>query len=422
MKDLPLLKPFRGTGQVPLPLGAQLIYAQCRSMERAGAVASRTTVTWELAGALDEAAMIRAMERLVRSRDFLRLQMRDRAGTGTIRMAEPSGLMVEALDGSDLENELAKWSNSAIPQGSPSGMLRIFRLERATYCIGLCGGHELLDAWTIHNLMFTLADLYNMILDGKDDLLPDPPGYLDFAAWHEDICKAGLLDASRDYWQDLLKGSSPVFDAPQDPDTDRHPMAMIQSVLPVDVKVRNNFEAKIRSAGCTIFEGYFTLFNLVLAGITGKQDLLTAFVASLRRIPQAREVEGCLLNRFYIPVHLGPDTDFFSLARQVNLTMKQTKPHCLWPVWQDRDPGGNGYPGVFFHYVPPAEKVVPEFKSLTFSPFRPVIPDFCPLPLAFQVNGDRERPMLIGMAQAGFCGEDWLLDVQEQYVRMMAEV
>lgn len=131
---------------------------------------------------------------------------------------------------------------------------------------------------------------------------------------------------------------------------------------------------------------------------------------------------GCLLNRFYIPVRLSEGEGFAPLVQRVSKTMSQAKTHCLWPVWKDLDPGGTGYPGMFFHYVPPDRGNPPEFNQLTVSAMNPVRHRFWPHPVSFQVTGDPDKPMLAAFGQAGFCSQAWLGTLQDTFIDILARI
>lgn len=422
MMDLSPLTPAPKTGNPPLPAGAQLIFAQARHMEKAGGIPSKTTFCWKVTGPMDEAAMCRAMDVLALNRDYLHLGLATRDKEGVLLEARPEPVQVEAVAPENLAAETLAWSNRKDPE-SPACTLRLLKLKDQDYVIGLSGPHDLLDIWTIDQTLSCLAQLYADDLEGRHAVLSSAPGFRDYSHWYETLLASGRLSASKAFWQDLLADATPVFDLPPAPESDpSHPMAAVPSALPLDPDTCRAFEAKTRAAGGSVFEGYFTLFNLALFKITGKETLLSAFVASLRRMPGLGDVSGCMLNRFYIPVRLTRETDFVSAVQQVSGTLKSAKEHCLWPAWKEIDPQGTGYPGLFFHYVPPVKGEMPAFKDLSISSSAPVMPAHWPLPITFQVMADPKQPMLVAIGQAGFCSKGWLETLQRTCADLMAQV
>ncbi len=422
MINLPPLTPAPTAGNPPLPAGAQLIFAQARFMETANGIAAKTTLYWEAKGPMDEPAMCRAMDFLALNRDYLHLGLAAQGKEGVLLGARPEPVRVEKVDPENLAQEISAWSTQKDP-GSPACSLRLLKQGDQNYVIGLSGPHDLLDIWTIGQTLSCLAQLYADDLDGRPANLFETPGFRDFSHWYENLLASGQLAASQTFWQGLLVGTSPVFDSPPAPESaPGHPLAAVQSALPLDPDICEAFEARTREAGGSVFEGYFTLFNLALSRITGKENLLSAFVASLRRMPGLGDVGGCMLNRFYIPVRLTEETDFSTAVSQVSKTLKSAKEHCLWPVWKEIDPEGTGYPGLFFHYVPPNRGRGPEFRDMTLGSMTPVTPAHWPHPLAFQVMADPKHPMLFAIGQAGFCSKQWLEKLQKTCADLMTQV
>ncbi len=421
MDNLPPLKPGSPAGCPPLPAGAQLIFAQAGHMAKAGIAFAKTTMHWEVTGPMDEGGMCRAMDFLSRSRDFLCLGLENREGIGTLVTATPEPIRIETIAPEDLPGEMSAWSTRQNPASkAPACTLRLFKLGEESYAIGISGPHDLLDIWTIQQTLFSLTRLYNAALD-QQTIPPDQsPGFRDLAAWYDDLLASGRLEASGRFWRNLLDDTAQVFATPPDPSPGTsHPMTAVHSFLPLDPGRCRAFEAGVRAAGASVFEGYFTLFNLTLAKVTGKKNLLSAFVASLRRVPGIGDVHGCLLNRFYIPVRLAGKTDFYAILGQVSGTLKSAKAHCLWPAWKDVDPEGTGYPGLFFHYAPPDKGQDAEFRDLSVSPVKLVRPTHWPHPMAFQVTADPDRPMLFSIGQSGFCTPHWLETLQKTFAEIL---
>ncbi len=411
----------RGASQ-PLPLAAQLLHRQGRTMQRAGAEKANTVISWRFKGQFDHQAMNWALDHLIRAHDMFRIQLESRGEVGMMREGTAAPPPLEAVEDKDLDREMQRWVGAKTPPDHPSCSYRLFRTGPDTCALGLGGGHELLDAWTISNMTFKLAQCYNSILEGGALPKTPDPQYMHFAAWVNTSIKSEDLKPSRQYWESALQNTVPVFAAPLDRDISRHPMAAASAALPLSPDLRDGFEDLVRGQECTRFEGYFTLFNMVLSQLSGKEDILTAFAASVRRQPELRAIPGCLLNRVYVPLQVRAGDDFRTLLRRVHSKLQEAKKHLLWPAWQDVDPQGNGYPGAFFHYAREGELGRPEFKGLECTSSRFYFFDYSPLPLVLQVTEDSKRPMLFGLGQAGFCAESGLEDILHRYARLMKEI
>lgn len=406
----------------PLPLAAQLLHRQGRTMQRTGAEKANTVLAWRFKGQFDHQAMNQALDHLIRDHDIFRIQLESRGEVGMMREITASPPPLETVEDKDLDREMQRWVRKKTPSEHPSCSYRFFRTGPDTCALGLGGGHELLDAWTISNMTLQLAQTYNSILEQRALPQNSGPQYMQYAAWVDTLIKSEELEPSRQFWQNALRNTASVFEAPLDRDNSRHPMAAASTALSLSPDLRDEFEDLVRKQECTRFEGYFTLFNILLAQISGKEDILTAFAASVRRQPELRAIPGCLLNRMYVPLHVQAGDDFKTLLRRVHSLLQEAKNHLLWPVWQDVDPQGSGYPGVFFHYARKGEFGVPDFKDLECTSCQIYFIDYLPLPLVLQVTEDSKHPMLFGLGQAGFCAESGLEDMLHRYAGLMKEV
>lgn len=104
------------------------------------------------------------------------------------------------------------------------------------------------------------------------------------------------------------------------------------------------------------------------------------------------------------------------------LELDAARKHAWWPGWQEIDPGGNGHPDFFFHYVPASENRPVHFEGLEFAQEPLASPSSWPLPLAFQVFDLPGRPFLLVLAQERFCSPSDVEALMSDSVRLMAEV
>ena len=405
----------------PLPLAAQLIYRHSLTMAKSGAAVPKVLACWHLTGTLDERAMTLAVRGLAADHDILRIHVEQQEDRGMIREVVVPDLSLEDVPEHDLSRKMDDWNRQRTPPGHPSCRYRLFRLGPDRFCLGFGGGHEVLDAWPIDTMTGELAERYNLVMAGQPAEKRSGPGFVDVATWLDALVDSGELDDSRYYWRTLLQGSSPPLSTPLAPDPSRHPMTQVRAMLPLPVDIRDSFLALTKAAGCSSFEGYFTAYALLLAKIGTAGRPLTAFVASLRRLPELRTIAGCLLNRLYIPVAAQSDEGFKIVAQRLRATLKDAKKHLLWPTWLDVDPDGTGYPSFFFHYAPEEQIGLPVFTGLHCTSLDIYPQEYSPLPLVIKVAEHRTRPMLVGMAQAGFCSAAGLEKLLQKYLQTMAD-
>ena len=407
---------------VLLPLGAQLIYCQSRTLMTAGLPREEFVITWEMKGEMNESGMLAVLNSYVAGQELFQLHVEERDGQGVIERVAHESICLESLVEDDLQATLDRWSMRHIPAGKPSCSCRFFRLGAKRYLLGLSGGHELLDISTIEQFLCQIAEDYNRACRGEIPKRLPAPGFLQFSKWHASLLADGFLQTSELYWQGLLAGSEPVFKAPPAPEPSLHPKTLLRAAVLLEPSLTESITLLAHKHGCTVFEAYMAVFNILLKRISGRRSLLTAFVASLRRIPELRNIPGCLLNRMYLPVDMARDDSFLEVLHQIHTTMQEGKKHLLWPTWQGLDPKGEGYPGLFFHYVPPRQAEQPLFDGLKLYPYHDRLPRYWPMPMTLQVVANTNPPMVLCIGQAGFCTEEWLRDCAQQYRALLEEV
>lgn len=417
--SFPVFSPRTTDKAVPLPLTAQLIYRQNLTMNKSVPHASRQIFAWEFTGQFDEQAMRLTHADLTRDHDLFRLHLEDENGRGMIRPVPTPPFRLEALSAQDLQPTLKAWARQDIAEHEPSCSIRVFSTGNSKFVLVLGAGHELYDAHALTMLLRKLGRIYAQVLAGDRPAPEHRPQFLDFSAWLDASLRQGEYDKSKKYWQHLLQATRPVFTTPLAPDNALHPLALVQATRSLPPDLVANFEGMAKTTGCTTFEGYFTLFNLLLADISGKTDVLSAIAVSLRRVKEFSPIAGCLLNRLYLPVRVEKTDTFAEVAPRVHALLGKAKREILWPIWEDVDPSGQGYPGASFHYT--ADEVFPPllFPGLEYLSFLPDSLEYIPMPLVVQVRKTQGETVLVGMSQAGFCAKDRLQDLLEHYARLL---
>ncbi len=177
-----------------------------------------------------------------------------------------------------------------------------------------------------------------------------------------------------------------------------------------------------KTRGSTLFEGLLALYVMLLGRRGNTSDVLTACVTALRDRPELQDLIACLTNRLYIRADLSGGDHFETSLEQVKTALREASRHALWPTWQDVDPQGRGYPGVFFHYVPVSRDNGPQFQDLECRMDPPMPLKHWPLPFVLMVVDHDKTPALQSLARAGFCNESYVNGMLEEYLEIMAEV
>lgn len=327
--------------------------------------------------------------------------------------------LVRIMDDDQLSISLEHFRNTR----SAGQLLCAFRLYQLTpnqYVLAFLSDHLVLDAWAMHQVMDELSSRYNALCAGQEFKGEDEPYQLsDFSAWYSGLLTDGTLTKSKDYWQTTLKDVSPALITPPQPDLNRNYYEAVECFFPFPTPLRESFHKLCKEEKCTPFEGYFSLYMLLLCIQTGQSDVVSSYVTALRDRSELQGIVGCLTNRLYIRASLNPEDSFQECLAQVRPKMIAASEHNLWPVWHDMDPQGHGFPNLFFHYFPEKGGVVPDLHGLQVeaSPMEPLA--HWPLPMVMQVLDDATNPALMVVGHAGFIDKNYAEQMIEDYLHLL---
>ncbi|MGO4775954.1 condensation domain-containing protein, partial [Lysobacter sp. 2RAB21] len=205
-----------------------LSYAQQRlwflAQVDGGSEAYHIPLALRLRGALDRAALQRALDRIVWRHEVLRTTfLRDQEHT--VQRIAPADIGF-SLQRADLRGADA----AAVRRRLDEEAERPFDMERGPLARGLLlqvGDDEHLlaitmhhivsDGWSLAVLSDELSTLYAAYLAGEDDPLPSLPiQYSDYAVWQRQWLVGDVLAKQSDYWHKTLAGAPVVLELPTD--------------------------------------------------------------------------------------------------------------------------------------------------------------------------------------------------------------
>ncbi|HEX5725069.1 MAG TPA: amino acid adenylation domain-containing protein, partial [Longimicrobiaceae bacterium] len=185
------------------------------------------TFPLRMRGALDAAALERALDEVARRHAVLRTRFA-LVGGAPVQRIEPAGAFrlpvddLSALPGAEREEELVRRVSGA--SGAPfdleAGPLfrpRLFRLGEEDHALLAQMHHAVSDGWSMGIFWSELFTLYDAFRQGRPSPLPDLPlRYADFAAWQREWLRGTRLDAQVAWWREHLAGAPAVLTLPTD--------------------------------------------------------------------------------------------------------------------------------------------------------------------------------------------------------------
>ncbi|HEU4881455.1 MAG TPA: condensation domain-containing protein, partial [Longimicrobium sp.] len=269
--------------------GAPLSFAQERlwfiDRLEPGSAVYNIPMAWRL-GAVDYAALERALGEVVRRHEALRTTFREVDGS-PVQVITPFGgftLPVEDLSGlheADREVEVRRRATDdvVLPFDLAAGPLfraALLRLDEKSHVLLLSMHHIVSDGWSLEVFLRELSSLYIAYREGQESPLPElAVQYADYAAWQREHLRGELLERQLSYWRGRLAGAPELLELPTD-----HPRPAVQTFRggnePIELpgELLGQLWALGRSEGATLFMVVLAAFQVLLSKYSGSDDIV----------------------------------------------------------------------------------------------------------------------------------------------------
>ena len=305
-----------------------------------GSVQYNMAAAIRIDGALDAAALERALATIVRRHESLRTVfvpgsqgravqvVRDDAHF-TLTHADLSALPAQARE----ERMRALYSEEARRPFDLTRdmMLRacLLRLDRDGAVLLFTLHHIAGDGWSMDVLLDEMSQLYAAIVAGRPDPLPPlPVQYGDYAVWLVDRLQGPELERKLAYWQTRLAGLPAVHNLPLD--RPRPPYRTINGgrhVRPWSAPRANALHALCSRHEVTLFMLLEAALAVLLARWSGETDIAIGTPVSSRTRPELAPLIGYLTNTLVLRSDCDPDLTFTQMLRQTRTTMLDAHEH-----------------------------------------------------------------------------------------------
>jgi hypothetical protein len=336
-----LLKLGSGTARTVIPRRrpsdpAPLSFAQQRlwflDQLTPGSATYNAAVALRLRGALDTAALQRALDTLVVRHEVLRTAYIPEAGTPkqVVLPARP----VELRD-LDLRTVAASARADAVRAALVREVRRPFDLTRdlmlrpalvrqadEDFLLQLTTHHIASDGWSKDILFRELEALYEAFAAGGPNPLPDLPiQYADFAFWQQQQLQSVRLGQLLAYWKQRLAGAPELLALPTDlrrPARQSFLGAHLPVVLPTELS--DTLKRLGRQEHATPFMALLAAFKALLACCAGQEDIVVGSPILGRNHLETEPLIGFFVNTLVLRTDLSGDPTFRQLLRRVRET------------------------------------------------------------------------------------------------------
>jgi amino acid adenylation domain-containing protein/non-ribosomal peptide synthase protein (TIGR01720 family) len=324
---LPPVVPVARTASLPLSFAQERLWFLDR-LEGPGALYV-VPVALRIGGALDAAALERALGEIVRRHEALRTTFRAEGGAPVQVIAPFAGFPLpvddlSALDGAERERRVrqAAAEDAARPFDLAAGPLfraRLLRLGADEHVLLMALHHAVADGWSLGVLHRELGALYGAFAGGGESPLPPlSVQYADYAVWQRAQLEGPALHRQLAYWRGRLAGAPALLELPTD-----HPRPAVQTYrgarepvhFPPELLAR--LEALARREGATLYMVLLAAFQLLLARYSGGDDVVVGTPVAGRGRGETEGLIGLFVNTLVMRTELAGAADFRSLLRRV---------------------------------------------------------------------------------------------------------
>lgn len=347
---------------------------ECHAYNMPGAV--------RISGLLDQAALEKSLEEIVRRHETLRTTFPLRGGEPVQVVAAPPPLNLPVTDlrelplgerEAQLDEILTREAHEPFDLAH-GPLLRVKLVCQADdeHVLLVTMHHIVSDGWSLDLFLKELVILYQAYTEGMESPLPQLSiQYADFASWQRKWLKDEKLSSLLAYWVKQLKGAPPV-ELPTDhlrPAVRSYNGAKQSVMLPQSLT--DNLKRLSREEGVTLFMVLAAAFKVLLYRYSGQMDIVIGTVSANRNQAEIEELIGFFVNPLVLRTDLSETRTFRALLGKIRETVID----------------------VCTHQDLPFEKLVEELQ-----PER----DASRTPL-FQVMLAQQKPLMPELESAGVC-------------------
>ena len=283
-----------------------------------------------VAGVLDVAAMVGALNALPLRHEALRTRIRNVDGNpraelmenvgNVVRMADVSGLAPDARVREAQRMAAAHGASSFDLARGPLISCLLVRLADDDHVLALCMHHIASDGWSIAVASKEVCVLYDAAVAGLASPLPELTlQYIDFAAWQREQMNSGLLAQQLGFWQRELAGAPVLLELP----TDRpRPMVLTyrgtRRRFRIEPEQLVSLKAFARANGVTLYMVLLAAFQVLLHRYSGQDDVVVGSPLANRDDPALEPVIGCFVNNIAMRGRLGGNPSFREFLAQTS--------------------------------------------------------------------------------------------------------
>lgn len=338
-----------------------------------GTTAYVPRAAFDLRGALDDTALLRALDGLVARHGALRTTFHvDDEGRLGQRLGPLAAARVERFDltavaEEELESALAALVAEHVAvafdhlSGEPLYRIVLARLRSDRHLLCIAMDHLVSDGWSLMVLSRDLHELYRAECEGDAADLPElPVEYVDFAVWQREYMAGHRLDRYRDFWRARLSGVPPMqVPSTRPPSKTTNRRGIVEQVR-IAPDVVAGLAGLARREQTTLFVALIAAVQVVIWSRVDDDIVTVAAPVGGRNYPEIEQMVGCFVHGLLLPTDLSGDPTLREVVVRVRDRVRDTYDHQDMPLKELADirefsvVNGMGTQGVALEMTPAA--------------------------------------------------------------------
>jgi natural product biosynthesis luciferase-like monooxygenase protein/amino acid adenylation domain-containing protein len=305
----------------------------------------QTPLAWQLHGTLDVQALRRSLDAVWQRHQALRSCFIDTGGQARLQIHSPeNGLPLIEHDLHALTDPEATWQRLMIEEANtpfdlargPLIRARLLRLDAQHHVLLLTQHHIVSDGWSLVVLFNELRALYRAFVVGQDNPLPPLTiQYPDYAAWQRQWLSGERLQTQAQYWRAQLADAPVLLELPTDrPRSPQQSFAGATWSVTIDAGLTEQLKRLSQQQGTTLFMTLLAAWAVVLARLSGQQDLVIGTPTANRTRQELEPLIGFFVNTLALRIDLADEPSVADVLERVRVSALAAQDHQDLPFEQ----------------------------------------------------------------------------------------
>ncbi len=200
----------------------------------------------------------------------------------------------------------------------PLFKIYLLRLESQEHMMVLSQHHIITDGWSNDVLVRELAVLYRSYVAGQPSpLAPLPIQYADYALWQRQWLQGEMLQRHIAYWQQQLKGATPLMLPADAPRTARQNDYGARYSFELATELSAKLASFSRREGVTLFMTLLAAFQILLYRLSGQPDIVVGTDVANRTHVETEGLIGFFVNLLALRTNMRGAPSFRKVVQQV---------------------------------------------------------------------------------------------------------